>query len=95
MGLFGIRISSRGVRFSVGPRAARVHFGTGRTRISSGIGPVSYSAPVGSTPRQRRQYYKAAGVRTRRLSGGMHVLLFCLTGGLYLLVLPFIKKKPY
>jgi hypothetical protein len=35
-----IRASSRGIRTSVGPRAARVHFGSGRTGFSSGAGPV-------------------------------------------------------
>ena len=42
-----IRASSRGIRTSVGPRAARVHFGAGRTGFSSGAGPVSFYTSVG------------------------------------------------
>ncbi len=42
-----IRASSRGVRTSVGPRAARVHFGSGRTGISTGAGPVSFYSSLG------------------------------------------------
>src|SRR6266536_693357 len=42
-----IRASSRGVRTSVGPRAARVHFGSGRTGFSSGAGPVSVYGSLG------------------------------------------------
>ena len=33
-----IRASGRGIRTSVGPRAARVHVGAGRTAVSSGFG---------------------------------------------------------
>jgi hypothetical protein len=36
-----VRASSRGVRTSIGPRAARVHVGGGRTGFSTGLGPVS------------------------------------------------------
>jgi hypothetical protein len=50
-----VRASSRGIRTSVGPRAARVHFGTGRTAFSSGAGPVTF--------------YTRAGGGTRRSSG--------------------------
>jgi hypothetical protein len=42
-----IRASSRGIRTSVGPRAARVHFGSGRTGFSSGAGPVSFYTSLG------------------------------------------------
>jgi hypothetical protein len=42
-----IRASSRGIRTSVGPRAARVHFGSGRPGISSGAGPVSFYTSLG------------------------------------------------
>lgn len=42
-----VRASSRGVRTSVGPRAARVHFGTGRTGFSSGAGPISFYTSTG------------------------------------------------
>lgn len=36
-----VRASSQGLRASVGPRVARVHFGAGRTGVSTGAGPVS------------------------------------------------------
>jgi hypothetical protein len=36
-----VRASSRGVRTSIGPRAARVRVGGGRTGFSTGVGPVS------------------------------------------------------
>ena len=36
-----IRATRRGLRPSVGPRAARVHFGAGGTGVSTGAGPVS------------------------------------------------------
>ena len=42
-----IRASSRGLRASVGPRAARVHFGSGRTGVSSGFGPVGFYTALG------------------------------------------------
>ena len=44
-----IRISSRGVRTSVGPRIGRVHVGGGRAGMSTGVGPFSaYSSFRGS-----------------------------------------------
>ncbi len=49
-----IRASSRGVRTSVGPRAARVHFGSGRTGFSSGAGPVSFYTSLGGSRGGRR-----------------------------------------
>jgi hypothetical protein len=52
-----VRASSRGLRTSVGPRAARVHFGAGRTGFSSGAGPVSF-------------YTSTRSGRTRSSSGG-------------------------
>ncbi len=48
-----IRASSRGLRASVGPRAARVHFGAGGTGVSTGAGPVSL-------------YHSVSGGRGRR-----------------------------
>lgn len=42
-----IRASSRGVRASLGPRAARVHVGAGRTAISSGVGPLTVFTTLG------------------------------------------------
>jgi hypothetical protein len=44
-----VRASSRGLRTSVGPRAARVHFGSGRTGFSTGAGPVGYYTSVGGS----------------------------------------------
>lgn len=41
-----VRATSRGLRASVGPRAARVHFGAGGTGVSTGAGPFTYYAPV-------------------------------------------------
>src|SRR3954463_8935230 len=48
----GIRVSTRGVRASVGPRIARVHVGTGRTRVSSGLGPFFASTTLSSGRRR-------------------------------------------
>jgi hypothetical protein len=42
-----IRASSRGIRTSVGPRAARVHVGAGRAGFSTGAGPVSFYTSLG------------------------------------------------
>src|SRR4051794_29319990 len=46
-----VRASSRGVRTSIGPRAARVHVGGGRTGFSTGLGPVSYYTSTGGRRR--------------------------------------------
>jgi hypothetical protein len=46
-----IRASSHGVRASVGPRVARVHVGSGRTGVSSGVGPFSVYTAVGGKRR--------------------------------------------
>jgi hypothetical protein len=51
-----VRVSSHGVRAGIGPRIARVHVGTGRTGLSSGLGPFSV--------------YGAVGGKRRRKSGG-------------------------
>lgn len=42
-----VRASSRGIRTSIGPRAARIHVGAGRTGFSTGAGPVGYYTSVG------------------------------------------------
>src|SRR5437879_2030923 len=42
-----IRASSRGIRTSLGPRAARVHIGGGRTGVSTGFGPVGFYTSLG------------------------------------------------
>ncbi|HUY51695.1 MAG TPA: DUF4236 domain-containing protein [Streptosporangiaceae bacterium] len=36
-----VRLSRRGTRWSVGPRAARLHFGAGGKGVSTGAGPFS------------------------------------------------------
>ena len=41
-----LKVSSRGVRAGVGPRVARVHVGSGRPGISTGIGPAGIYAPL-------------------------------------------------
>jgi hypothetical protein len=46
-----VRASSRGVRTSLGPRAARIHVGGGRTGLSTGMGPVSYYTSLGNSRR--------------------------------------------
>ncbi len=67
-----VRVSSRGVRTSVGPRVARVHVGAGRTGFSTGIGPFSYSTTVGSGSSSRSRggsygsYYQTGGSGTGR-----------------------------
>jgi len=48
-----VRASSRGIRTSIGPRAARLHVGGGRTGISTGFGPVGYYARLGGGGRGR------------------------------------------
>jgi hypothetical protein len=50
----GVRISAsgRGVRAGIGPRAARIHVGSGRTGFSTGAGPITYYTSGGS--RRRR-----------------------------------------
>lgn len=50
-----IRASSRGIGASVGPRAARLHVGSGRAGFSSGMGPVSmYTSLNGGSRRASR-----------------------------------------
>src|SRR5438309_2076678 len=49
-----IRASRRGLRASIGPRAARVHVGGGRTGVSTGAGPFTLYSSVGSRRRARR-----------------------------------------
>ncbi|MEU4677901.1 DUF4236 domain-containing protein [Micromonospora sp. NPDC023737] len=42
-----VRASSRGIRTSLGPRAARIHVGGGRTGFSTGVGPVGFYTSLG------------------------------------------------
>ena len=47
-----VRASSRGMRASIGPRAARIHVGSGRPGISTGVGPFgAYQSLGGSRSR--------------------------------------------
>lgn len=65
-----VRASSRGVRASVGPRAARVHFGSGRTGLSTGAGPVSLYTSLGGGGGRRRSAgpsHASAAVYQRQL----------------------------
>jgi hypothetical protein len=36
-----VRVSRRGLRWAIGPRAARLHAGAGGTGVSTGAGPFS------------------------------------------------------
>jgi hypothetical protein len=63
-----VRVSSRGVRTSIGPRAARVHIGGGRTGFSTGVGPVSYYASAGGGRRPSAQRRPSAGSNERQLT---------------------------
>jgi hypothetical protein len=82
----GVRVSasSRGVRARLGPRAARVHVGGGRTGVSTGAGPFTayqstgssarprtIKAPSGLTPAQAERFHRAEAVRAEfaRLDG--------------------------
>lgn len=42
-----LRLTKRGARWAVGPRAARLHFGAGGTGVSTGAGPFSYYKGLG------------------------------------------------
>jgi hypothetical protein len=46
-----VRASSRGLRTSIGPRAARVHVGGGRTGFSTGAGPITLYSSLGGHSR--------------------------------------------
>lgn len=53
-----IRVSKRGLRASVGPRIARVHFGGGRSGISSGLGPLGIYTSLRSNRKSHRRRSK-------------------------------------
>ena len=50
--LLRVRVTRRGVRWAIGPRAARLHLGAGGPGVSTGAGPVS--AYRGLRRRRRR-----------------------------------------
>jgi hypothetical protein len=56
-----LKVSSRGVRAGIGPRVARVHVGSGRPGISTGIGPAGIYAPLSG---RRRPAKRRASSRT-------------------------------
>ena len=60
-----VRIAKRGVRTSIGPRAARLHVGGGyRPGVSTGAGPVTVYHGVGAN--KRRKARTASGSSQRR-----------------------------
>jgi hypothetical protein len=50
----GVRISAtgRGLRAGIGPRAARIHVGSGRPGVSTGAGPLTLFTGIGGTQRR-------------------------------------------
>lgn len=60
-----VRLTRRGVRTSLGPRAARLHVGAGGPGLSTGAGPVSYYHGLGGSGRSGR---RSTGQHTRSLS---------------------------
>lgn len=56
-----IRASSRGIRTSIGPRAARLHVGSGRPGVSTGFGPVGFYTSLGGGRRTSGHAPTAAG----------------------------------
>jgi hypothetical protein len=64
-----VRASSRGVRTSLGPRAARVHVGGGRPGFSTGVGPVTYYTGVsGGQRRSSSRSRTGTATATRQLA---------------------------
>lgn len=61
-----VRASSRGLRASLGPRAARLHVGGGRTGFSTGVGPVSYYTSLGGSHRRPSSRPSSATAATNR-----------------------------
>lgn len=60
-----VRLTSRGVRTSLGPRAARLHVGAGGPGVSTGAGPVSYYHGLGASGSRRRS---STGQHSRSLA---------------------------
>ncbi|WP_426510373.1 DUF4236 domain-containing protein [Dactylosporangium sp. McL0621] len=63
-----LRLSSRGLRTSIGPRIARVHLGGGRLGVSSGIGPFGASTSIGGRRGGRRTAASARASYQRQLA---------------------------
>lgn len=66
-----VRASSRGIRTSLGPRAARLHVGGGRTGISTGAGPVSFYTSLSGS---RRRTGQSSASRTARAGSSQRAL---------------------
>lgn len=67
-----VRASSRGIRTSIGPRAARVHVGGGRPGISTGVGPIGFYQSLGGTRRPApRASASAAGRSLAEAKAGL------------------------
>ena len=63
-----VRASSRGLRTSIGPRAARLHVGAGRTGFSTGAGPVTLYSSVGGGRSHSGGRRPSAGSYQRQLT---------------------------
>ncbi len=61
-----VRASSRGIRTSIGTRAARVHVGGGRAGFSTGAGPFTYYTRVGGGRGKRRSPSRARSTSALR-----------------------------
>ena len=61
-----VRASKRGIRAGIGPRAMRVHVGSGRTGVSTGFGPFSAFSSGGGRRRSssRKRSSNAASIAT-------------------------------
>src|SRR5690348_3121219 len=67
-----VRASSRGIRTSIGPRAARLHVGAGSPGISTGVGPVGfYQSLGGGRSRAPRASASAAGRSLAEAKAGL------------------------
>lgn len=60
-----VGVSSRGLRTSIGPRAARLHVGGGSPGFSSGVGPVSVYAGLGGGARGGGGGHRPSAAPTR------------------------------
>ncbi|WP_447925137.1 DUF4236 domain-containing protein [Georgenia muralis] len=62
-----VRVSKRGMRTSLGPRIARVHVGSGRAGVSTGLGPFGfYTSLLGRSPASRHGHSRARSGRQGR-----------------------------
>jgi hypothetical protein len=61
-----VRVTRRGVRWAIGPRAGRLHLGAGGPGVSTGAGPFSGTAGCGSGAAASRPLACRRGVRLVR-----------------------------